>query len=181
VANKKVFLAEDNSLKTRNHRVLDLAVLCLDVDGVMTDGTFLYSVEGKSHKRFGPEDGDALKILRRYVEIRFVTADHRGLGISRARIERDLGFALDLVPSAERLTWLTQRYSLERVAYMGDSFLDIEILRQVAVAISPANASPHAQSVSDFVTDSAGGAGAVAEACFYIAGRMAVEPPEFNF
>jgi 3-deoxy-D-manno-octulosonate 8-phosphate phosphatase (KDO 8-P phosphatase) len=181
VVHKKNCLAEDDNLKTRNHSLLDLTVFCLDVDGVMTDGTFLYSVQGKSHKRFGPEDGDALNILQRYVEIRFVTADHRGLGISRARIERDLGFALELVPSAERLTWLTQRYPLDRVAYMGDSFLDTKILRQVAVAISPANASPHAQSVSDFVTDSGGGAGAVAEACFYIAGRMEVEPPEFNF
>lgn len=157
-----------------------LDVFCLDVDGVMTDGSFLYSIEGKSHKRFGPDDGDALAVLQPFVPIVFVTADHRGLEISKARIERDLGFPLHLIPSPDRLSWLEQKFSMEHVAYMGDSFLDASILRRVGVAISPANASPHAKAASDFVTAAAGGQGAVAEACMYIAGILDAKPPEFN-
>lgn len=160
---------------------MPLDVFCIDVDGVMTDGTFYYSSKGKLLKRFGPEDGDALAVLRRYIEIRFVTADRRGLGISRARIERDLGFPLDLVPGHSRLDWLAEKYSLDRVAYMGDSFTDCETLSAVRLGISPSNANQFAQKSSDFCTNASGGRGAVAEACFFIAHFLALEPPEFAF
>jgi 3-deoxy-D-manno-octulosonate 8-phosphate phosphatase (KDO 8-P phosphatase) len=157
-----------------------LELFCLDVDGVMTDGSFLYSQEGKVLKRFGPEDGDALQILRQFIDIRFVTADFRGLDISRARIERDLGFPLELVPSTDRRRWLNGKCDLSRVAYMGDSFSDIPILKSVAVAIAPANASAGAKRVANFTTKSAGGEGAVAEACFYVAKIIGATPPEFE-
>lgn len=160
---------------------MPLDVFCIDVDGVMTDGTFFYSSKGKLLKRFGPEDGDALEVLRRYIEIRFVTADHRGLAISRARIERDLAFPLDLVPGRSRLDWLAEKYSLDRVAYMGDSFTDCGTLAAVRLGISPSNAHHFAQESSDFCTKSAGGHGAVAEACFFVAEFLGLEPPEFTF
>lgn len=161
--------------------MVDLEVFCLDVDGVMTDGTFLYSEQGKSHKRFGPDDGDALMVLRRFVQILFVTADHRGLDITRARIERDLGFPVHLVSATERLSWLAQRFPLEKIAYMGDSFLDTPILSGVGISIAPANASPPAKKAAAFVTNAVGGRGAVAEACFYLAKQLGFDAPEFEF
>ena len=35
----------------------------IDVDGVMTDGQFYYTAEGKVMKVFGPNDHDALLLL----------------------------------------------------------------------------------------------------------------------
>lgn len=154
-------------------------VFVLDVDGVMTDGTFFYSEEGKLLKRFGPEDSDALKLLQPFLEIRFVTADSRGLGISKARITRDLGFPLDLVSSSERLLWMSNLAPLDKVAYMGDSFLDWPALASVGLSIVPSNGSEWARSVATFVTPSSGGAGAVAEACIFISGAMNLSVPEF--
>ena len=157
-----------------------LDVFCLDVDGVMTDGKFLYSSEGKVFKSFGADDADALAVLRNFVDVRFVTADHRGWPITEARIHTDMGFRLDLVPAAERLGWLSDLYSLARVAYMGDSFLDRPVLAGVGLGIAPSNASPRAKEVATFVTDSAGGNGAVAEASFFIAEKIGAKPVEFD-
>ena len=42
-------------------------VFILDVDGVLTDGGFYYSSEGKVLKKFGPDDNDALKLLEPYI------------------------------------------------------------------------------------------------------------------
>ena len=70
----------------------------LDVDGVMTSGKFLYSTKGKIYKEFGAHDSDGLKILSKYINIEFITADRRGLGISKSRISKDMGFKLTLVP-----------------------------------------------------------------------------------
>ena len=44
-------------------------VFILDVDGVMTTGSFLYSSEGKIIKSFGPDDNDALSLLSKFIEI----------------------------------------------------------------------------------------------------------------
>ena len=38
-------------------------IFVLDVDGVLTNGQFLYDQNGKSHKIFGADDSDALKLL----------------------------------------------------------------------------------------------------------------------
>ena len=55
----------------------------LDVDGVLTTGQFLYDENGKKFKIFGPDDSDALNILKKYINIVFVSADKRGFKISK--------------------------------------------------------------------------------------------------
>ena len=50
----------------------------LDVDGVLTTGTFFYDKNGKLLKEFGPDDHEALKILKKYLKIIFISADKRG-------------------------------------------------------------------------------------------------------
>ncbi len=65
----------------------------LDVDGVLTDGSFLYDERGKAYKVFGPDDADALKVLSKYVDIVFTSQDKRGFNISKKRVN-DMGFEL---------------------------------------------------------------------------------------
>ena len=52
----------------------------------MTTGQFFYDENGKRYKVFGPDDADALKILKRFMNIVFVSADKRGFKISKKRI-----------------------------------------------------------------------------------------------
>ena len=59
----------------------------LDVDGVMTNGQFIYSKEGKILKVFGADDNDALSLLKEFVEIRFVTGDRKGFDISKKELK----------------------------------------------------------------------------------------------
>ena len=42
-------------------------IFLLDVDGVMTNGQFLYSSKGKSFKIFGPDDHDGLSLLKPFL------------------------------------------------------------------------------------------------------------------
>ena len=160
-------------VEIENESTGHLSLFCLDVDGVLTDGTFVYSRQGKIQKTFGPDDSDALKLLAKYIEIQFVTADYRGLRISRRRIE-DMGFIVNLVPSSDRYRWLEDLHPLSKIAYMGDSFLDAELLAATEVGIAPANSHPLAKASADYVTENNGGNRAVAEACFYLADVMGV-------
>ena len=60
--------------------------LIIDVDGVMTDGKFYYTNDGKVMKAFGADDHDALSILKNYMNIIFVTGDKKGFKISKKEL-----------------------------------------------------------------------------------------------
>ena len=144
----------------------------LDVDGVMTTGQFLYDSSGKSHKIFGPDDSDGLKMIRNHLNIHFVSADERGFGISKMRIKDDMGYKIDLVSSNDRIKWIEENYSLSETIYMGDGFFDHIIMSQVGYSIAPANADENAKQQADYVTLRSGGDRAVAEACVHILNKF---------
>ena len=95
----------------------------IDVDGVLTDGRMWYTKEGKMMKAFGPDDHDALNMIRDKIRIAFVTADTSGYGISLKRIV-DIGFGLCQVPMRERVIWIESTYGLSETIYMGDGMFE---------------------------------------------------------
>ncbi len=134
----------------------------------MTTGHFFYSSDGKVLKVFGPDDNDGLSLLSASIEIRFVTGDKRGFNISNKRITEDMGFPLDLVSTIRRAEWISERYDLDSVIYMGDGIFDHYVMSQVYYSIAPSNADNNARNAASYVTNRAGGDRAVAEACIHI-------------
>lgn len=147
-------------------------VFILDVDGVMTDGQFHYTSDGKVMKVFGPDDNDALVLLSPYLTIQFVTGDRRGYGISKARIVDDMKMPLELVSTTKRIDWIRQQWNPERVIYMGDGIFDHYVFAQVGYSIAPANADAYTKSRADYVTGRVGAQRAVAEACLHILAKF---------
>lgn len=123
-------------------------------------------------KVFGPDDNDALSLLRAYLDIRFVTGDKKGLPISKKRIADDMGFPLDVVSTIRRVEWIADRFPLDAVIYMGDGIFDHYVMKQVGYSIAPANADKFAKQAADYVTERSGGDRAVAEACLHILERF---------
>lgn len=142
--------------------------LILDVDGVLTNGQFIYTSEGKSSKIFGPDDHDALSLLSAFIEIRFITGDKKGFPISHKRIVEDMKFPLDIVSTVHRIDWIRERYPVDKVIYMGDGIFDHYVMRNVGYSIAPANADKLCKKHASYVTNRSGGDRAVAEACLHI-------------
>lgn len=141
----------------------------LDVDGVLTDGRYYYTTEGKVMKQFGPDDHDALLLLKEHVDIHFVTGDRKGFAITEKRVLHDMKFPLDLVSTFERVQWLLDKgFDLESTIYMGDGIFDAAVFSAVGYGIAPKNAFYTTLQHADFVTSSEGGNSAVAEACIHI-------------
>jgi len=140
----------------------------LDVDGVLTTGQFHYTTKGKVVKVFGPNDHDALCLLKNRLYIHMISGDKRGFEITKKRIVEDMKFPLDLVSTFDRVKWLKKRFNLNETIYMGDGIYDALVFPYVAYSIAPANAFYKTKELADFVTKSKGGDGAVAEACLHI-------------
>ena len=154
--------------------------LVLDVDGVLTDGAFWYSAEGKVMKRFGPDDSDAIELVRPHVEVVAVSGDKRGFAITKKRIEEDMKLPLFQVSTFERVEWIAEHYNPEEVAYMGDGIFDAMVFAKVGYAIAPSNANPNIKPYADFVTGAKGGEGAVAEAVWHLLEKFFTKPDPLN-
>lgn len=143
-------------------------VFALDVDGVLTDGKFLWDAEGnKAYKEFGPDDADALKILSRYMPVIFFSKDKKGFPISKSRVEH-MGFPIYYMNTKEREIYLRGTYGLDNVIYMGDSFADVPLLERAKKGIATKTSSPYAKRAADYITQTGGGERAVADAVFWI-------------
>ena len=143
----------------------------LDVDGVLTDGKFHYTIDGKTFKTFGDADSDALNLLKPYLNIEFISGDHRGFDISKKRID-DMGYDITLVSTIDRLSWIENKYNLDETIYMGDGIFDFLVFEKIGYAIAPSNAFYKTKKYADCITNANGSEGAVAEACVYIIEKL---------
>lgn len=150
-------------------------IFLLDVDGVMTNGQFIYSSQGKKFKIFGPDDHDALSLLKNHIKIEFITGDKTGFKISKKRIVDDMKFKLNLVSTIKRLKWINEKFNLDEVIYMGDGIFDHYVMRKVSYSIATNDSDLNAKKYAKFVTKRNGGSRAVAEACLHILKKFFVK------
>ncbi|MDP2651401.1 MAG: phosphatase, partial [bacterium] len=96
----------------------------IDVDGVLTDGQFHYTTDGKVAKIFGPDDADAILLAKPHINIVAVSGDKRGFPITKKRVEEDMGLPLYQVSTFERVEWIQEKFNLKESIYMGDGVFD---------------------------------------------------------
>ena len=148
----------------------------LDVDGTLTDGKMIYSKDGKQNKAFGPDDWNALEVIKDFMHLHFISADRKGFEITHRRIEEECGYDLDLVPGAGHQRWehiKNNRLNKKaQILYMGDGILDWYPLIQANLGITTCDALEPIKKCADFVTTRPGGNRAVAEACLFISEKL---------
>ena len=143
-------------------------LLLLDVDGVLTDGTFVPGREaaGGESKRFHSRDGIGL-VLAKKAGIKLGLVSGRSSSIVEARA-RELQMPFVRLGVSDKLEALhealsQESFSLEDVAYMGDDLPDLVVLSRVGLAATVADAPLEVRSRVDYVTQARGGHGAVRE------------------
>lgn len=150
-------------------------IIISDVDGVLNTGQFLYNEKGKQFKIFGPHDGDGVKILKKHgFDVKFVSADHRGFAITKARID-DMKCDVELVSEGDRYDFINNKYGLSNVIYIGDGLHDAKILRKVYFGIAPADARIEARLAAQYITESKAGNGAFLDAALIILKHFGVK------
>ena len=140
----------------------------LDVDGVLNNGNFIYTSKGKFGKIFGPDDNDALKILSKFIKIRFITSDYRGYSINKKRVANDMKFQINLVKNKERADWIKNNFDLKKTIFMADGIFDWIIMKECMFSISCKDSNQLSKKYSNYTTSCTSGNRAVSEACLYI-------------
>ncbi|MCB2180784.1 MAG: HAD-IIIA family hydrolase [Desulfobulbaceae bacterium] len=146
----------------------EVKLLLLDVDGILTDGSISYTDEGIEVKTFSARDGFGINILRKAgVEVGLITA--RSSKALERRVE-DLKLTHVYQGKRRKIVVFEQiidelGLSPQEVAYMGDDWLDLALLRRVGFAATAADATPEVKEVVDYVARRNGGQGAVREIC----------------
>jgi len=146
--------------------VANIKAVALDVDGVLTDGTFWWGVQGEELKRFSFRDvmgisrgrqaglifalisGENSPLVDRFAQKMGITDVYKGT--------KDKVDALRSFAHAHEL-------DLSEVCFMGDDVNDVSALEIAGLAAAPADAHDSAKSKARIVTRCRAGKGAVRE------------------
>ena len=145
----------------------------LDVDGVLTDGSFYYSEKGKVMKKFGAHDNDGIKLLKPFFNISLITADKRGYPISKLRAKH-MGLKIKLVNEENRYSYF-EKIGFDKCIFAGDGHYDAAILKKVLLGFAPKNSVKIAKKNANYVTKNIGGGGAVYEICMKLINHFKIK------
>ena len=143
-----------------------IRLLILDVDGVLTDGRIIYDEFGDELKHFDVLDGAGLALWRQEgLKTALITGRTSKLVARRAkelRIDCLIQRASDKRRAYEAVL-KRLRVAPEQACAMGDDLMELPILRRAGLAVAPANAVSEVKAACHYVTQRAGGRGAVRE------------------
>ncbi len=142
----------------------------MDVDGVLTDGTFWWGTHGEEFKRFcfadvagialarnagiklalisGESSPDGMALVQRFADKLKITHVYKGCHDKAAAV-RDF---------AEK-----NQLQLPEICFIGDDLMDIPAMSVVGFAVAPADAQAAAKARAHLITSRKGGHGAVRE------------------
>ncbi len=145
-----------------------IKLLLLDVDGILTDGSIMYTGNGEEIKTFNAKDGLGIKLLiNAGIKVGIITGRKSKALTSRCE---DLG--IDLVfdgiqNKINALETILKQTAItpEETAFAGDDLPDLPVMKRVGLSMTVPDASSHVIDRADFVTAFKGGHGAVREIC----------------
>jgi len=163
-------------------RLGDIKLLALDVDGVLTDDSIYFGPDGFELKRFNISDGLFMVLaMRSGLELAIVSGRHSAATDTRMR---DLGVKHVLQGMKDKtkmITPLLEKLKLDfsEVAFVGNEILDIKLAGKAGLGIAVADSCEELIEAADYVTEKAGGKGAVREVieCYFEA--TGLDPKSF--
>ena len=147
-----------------------IRLLLMDVDGVLTDGK-IYNVPGPDGsifetKAFDSQDGIGLQWLARVGIATGVISGRESPATAERARQCKMKYVYqghtEKIPIIDAIL-ADGKFDPAEIAYIGDDFTDVVVMRRVGLAIATGNARPQVKAIAHFVTRNAGGQGAVRE------------------
>ncbi len=161
-------------MKVRKHaqeKAQKVKMILLDVDGVLTDGSIIYSSNCGEIKVFNAQDGYGIvRAIELGLKIGIITGRESDIIKKRANelgVHELIQNAIDKVKPFQNLL-AKYNFKPEEFCYIGDDILDIPLLKIVGFSAAPANARGEVKRIVDYVASASGGNGAVREIIDFI-------------
>jgi 3-deoxy-D-manno-octulosonate 8-phosphate phosphatase (KDO 8-P phosphatase) len=151
-------------------RASRIKLLLMDVDGVLTDGTYSHVEVApgilSEVKFFDSQDGIALQWAHQYgLQTGLISGRVSAATKERARSSKmkyDYQGFTEKIPIWDEILQ-DSGLTAEQVAFVGDDLTDLVLLRRAGFGVAVANARPEVKAAAHYVTQTRGGEGALRE------------------
>ncbi|MCR4395158.1 MAG: HAD hydrolase family protein [Candidatus Saccharicenans sp.] len=165
----------DSLKRLRNHlqgaRARKVALILMDVDGTLTDGTLYVLPDGQEIKGYHVQDGLGIFLAQLAgLKLGIITGKtSQALEIRAARLGLD-ELHQGIIDKKKVLLEIAERHQLrlEQVAFIGDDPGDLEVTRAVGFPAAVADAHPAIKKTARYLCRQPGGRGAVREVIEFI-------------
>jgi len=154
--------------------VISIKAVALDVDGVLTDGFFIWGTGGAEFKRFSFRDVMGISLAKKAgVVFALISGEDTPLidRFARKMGITDIYKGCKNKESALREFAKRHGFALEETCFIGDDVNDLSALAIAGFAAAPANAHYKVKEEADHVARACGGQGAVREILDYLMER----------
>lgn len=155
-----------------------ISAVAIDVDGVLTDRTFLWGATGEELKRFSFSDATGISLARDSgVAIALISGESSSDGMALVQRYADrLGIADVFKGCHDKAAALREfaanhEVDLDQTCFIGDDILDLPAMAIAGMSAAPCDAHASVRAMADYVSTAGGGMGAVREVLDLILGH----------
>lgn len=144
----------------------NISFILMDMDGVLTDGSIIYTSGGEQIKIFNAHDGFGIErghqLGLQFGVISGKSTPVNEFRVSRLKIQELYQDCKDKVAAFKEIS-KKYKFKPENFCFIGDDVFDLPLLGEVALSAAPANALDEVKDAVHYVTLKKGGEGAVRE------------------
>ena len=155
----------------------DIKLIVFDCDGVLTDGRFIYGSANLEMKHFHGHDGLGFKLLQKTDIIISIISGRSSEALERRCRDLNITYLFqNITNKLDCLDNLLKELNLiyTNVAFMGDDWNDVPVMRKVAFSAVPADAQPDVAKIADWISEFRGGQGAARDLINYVLMRKGI-------
>ena len=145
---------------------MKIKLVATDIDGVWTDGGMYYDNTGNEFKKFNVNDGAGVLLLKNLnIPVCIITGEEteivkrRALKLKVDYLFQGAGKKYDIIKKLAS----DLNISMEEVAYIGDDFNDVEMLKHAGISAVPAGVTSYIKQHAHFEMTKKGGEGVFRE------------------
>ena len=148
-------------------------IIISDCDGILTNGSSIYTSDGKVAKIYGSYDTEAIKFaVDNGIEFLFVSNDSNGWNITKKRLDeyKNRGWCTYQLASAKERKELVKEYKDKGyfVVFVGDSISDIEASWKADLFCTTNNGFDEVKKLCHYTATRDGGNGGFAQIIYYV-------------
>ena len=144
----------------------NIKAVALDVDGVLTDSTFIWGNNGEEYKKFSFTDVMGISLASKAgIVFALISGEESSLVDRFAQKLKIVNVYKGTKDKAQALIAFAEknRLKLREICFMGDDINDLSALKLAGLSVAPSNAHVSVKSAVKLVTTKSGGNGAVRE------------------